>query len=521
MEELRITNTGISVLDSLLGGGFLSNSIIVLSYQPGTKIRSFSIQLILNKFDEKSHLIDATFTLSIKESIEKVRELVRGSKTFEKVEDTFPSDHISTIDCFNIPQEENSLKDNVCYVSNPFNVENLLSAMTEVRESIPSDKKVYWFFRDLTGMSIGVPEDELLKFCRRAFRYHKQRGDLAIYFMNEKAHTEIFFAKIYQLSDVFIKLTVEGESGELATSVQVIKSVFPYQSKKTLYYTEPGGEIKFIADKIEESSLTPVSTLPISKYFEDKINKGDFEFLISGIPTFDFLLGGGMPFNSNIVLSHDYGIRIIESLASIFGKAIVEKIHKIHINFHYPLPEYVTRKKRFDEIAGFRTDTSESFSEGTLSYIDCFNTPRSEADTREGNIYSVSNPFDVDKLLSVMAQVREEILKGKLVFWILNDLTSMSIGVPEDELLKFCRRAFRYHKSLGDLALYIMNEQAHSEMFRAKLYPLSDVYIRLRGENTPGGIETSVQVLKSVFNFNSKNAKYIINEKGRMQFMED
>lgn len=67
----------------------------------------------------------------------------------------------------------------------------------------------------------------------------------------------------------------------------------------------------------------------------------------------------------------------------------------------------------------------------------------------------------------------------------------MSIGVPEDELIKFCRRAFRYHKWCGDQAVYFLNEQAHSERFCAKLYQLSDVFIKFIAEDTRDGIDFS------------------------------
>lgn len=202
MGSLEVSSTGMSVLDSLLGGGFLPNSIIIISHQPGSKYRVLAFRLLLNKFDEKSHLMDVTFNLTLQEIVERVRVNIGESKSFEKTMDILTSDRVSVIDCFNISREDNSLKRQTRYVSNPFNVENLLSVMAQVRENIPGNKKVYWYFRDLTSMSVGVPEDELLRFCWRAFRYHKQKGDLAIYLMNEKAHTDRFFAKLYQLSDV-------------------------------------------------------------------------------------------------------------------------------------------------------------------------------------------------------------------------------------------------------------------------------------------------------------------------------
>ncbi len=64
MSELKITNSGINFLDNLLGDGFLSNSIIVISHQPGSKIRHLGLQIGLNKFNEKFHLINVTKPLA-------------------------------------------------------------------------------------------------------------------------------------------------------------------------------------------------------------------------------------------------------------------------------------------------------------------------------------------------------------------------------------------------------------------------------------------------------------------------
>ncbi len=53
MEDLRISNTGIPFLDSLLSGGFLSNSIIVISHQPGAKLLEFNHLLLFNNSTDK------------------------------------------------------------------------------------------------------------------------------------------------------------------------------------------------------------------------------------------------------------------------------------------------------------------------------------------------------------------------------------------------------------------------------------------------------------------------------------
>jgi KaiC/GvpD/RAD55 family RecA-like ATPase len=520
MSDLEITNTRIPLLDSLLGGGFLSNSIIVVSNQPGSKMRRLGFRLVINGFKEKFHLINVTFHYPLQETINWVKVSMTKPELYKKFVELGSVANMTLIDCFNISNPEKAQeRDNVFYVSNPFNVDELLSVMAQVRESIPEEKKVYWFFHNLTDMSIGVPEDELVKFCRRAFRYHKQRGDLAIYTLNEKAHSDTFFAKVYQLSDVFIKLFVEETSWGLNNGIQVIKSVFPFESKKTLCDIDENGEIQALDNKIGSKPQTQAKSLTAINYSES--GKGEKESIIrTGIPRLDSLLGGGLLPNSIMSASYQYGVRVLEPFHQIFQNQF-EKAHVIMINYHFSPYEIEPRLKIFEQLSEIHKGPATSLSRGNVSFIDCFNMLESETDTQRDNIYSLSNPFDADILLSAMTNVRSSIPEDKPVLWIFTSLTDMSIGVPEAELLKFCRRAFRYHKLCGDLAVYLLAEQAHSEIFRAKLYQMSDVFVKLIGENKPEGIDTSLQVLKGVFNFSSKKAKYKLDEKSRIQFLED
>ncbi len=105
MDSLKISNTGISVLDSLLGGGFLSNSIIVFSYQPGSKIRAFILNFVLNTLNENSHLIDVAFNLTLQKNLEPVKDAMEKSEFFEKAMGVLTSNHVSVIVCFKIVHE--------------------------------------------------------------------------------------------------------------------------------------------------------------------------------------------------------------------------------------------------------------------------------------------------------------------------------------------------------------------------------------------------------------------------------
>jgi KaiC/GvpD/RAD55 family RecA-like ATPase len=525
MSELKITNLGINFLDNLLGGGFLSNSIIVISHQPGSKIRHLGLQIGLNKFNEKFHLINVTFHYSLYEVTQWLKFYTRNHEISKKVEETNIIDKsVTTIDCFNLPEEAEAHNEahkigNVYYVSNPFNIDNLLTVMAEARERVPEGQPVYWVFYHLTNMSIGVQEDELIKFCRRAFRYHKQHGDLAFYYLNERAHSNIFLAKLYQLSDAFIKVIVEETPRGLVNGVQVIKGVFPFESKKVFFDINEKGEIEVLTNKQVINPPAPIQSSYTEKRPSNGEAAGGIKVIRTGIPIVDALLGGGILSNSIVVATNQYGVRAFEALTQIFHNQL-EDSHVININYHFSIEEFNARFKMLNKGVDAGGTPLKILQKGNLTIIDCLNV-KGGKEGPEGNIYPVSNPFDVDKVLSEMTTVRNSIPEGKSVFWIFSTLTDMSVGLPEADVIRFCRKAFRYHKYCGDLALYTLTEQAHPEKFQTMLYQLSDVFIKFIGEDTPEGIDSKIQILKGVFNFSLKKTRYIINEKKQIQFLED
>jgi len=519
MEDLRIISSGLSFLDKLLGGGFLSNSIVAISHQIGVRCWELFQRMVASHYDDKFHFILITFHLSPEEYLDRAKCSSYKSGFLREIERMGSNGSLTVIDCFNIPNNKRYSKiEDVHYVSNPSSVDELLSVMSRVRGSVSRNKRVYWIFSNLTNMSVSVPETNLLKFCRRAFRFHKMRGDLAFYLLNESAHTDNFFAKLYQLADVFIRLIAEEKPSRFEHGVQVIKSIFPFQSKKFFFDIN---EIGVFEKGKKPRATNKISFNKTDVITENNTREGNSKLIKTGIHVLDSLLGGGILSNSIIVASFGYSVRPLESIHHIFQNRFTDSTHVILVNYHFLLREYEIRTKVLEQRTDIHKAPLKSFSYGNASIIDCFNVPRIENDDRINddrmkNVYRVSTPFDADRLLSVMTRVRDSVPKDKDVFWIFYSLTDMNIGLPEDEVLKFCRRAFRYHKWWGDLALYTINERAHTEMFRAKLYQLSDVFINFVSEETRGGMDTSIQILRSPFGYSSKRTRYFLDERGQI-----
>lgn len=519
MEELKSTKTGIPFLDTLLDGGIRGLAIII-SQQSGVKFWELIHRIFHNNYDDKFYLIVVTFHLSLKEYKERIKYAMSNPESYKEITKILSTDNLSIIDCFSPYDEEaDSDKGNIRYVSNPFNVDNLLSAMSSVREKIPKDKRIYWYFPNITNMSIGVPEDDLVKFCRRAFRYHKQQGDPAIYVFNEKAHTDMFFGKLYQLSDVFIKLLAKENSWGLENSIQVMKNMITIQPKKAFYDVNENMEIQFRDYELESKpQKPPTNSLSKIRSSESGYDKEYSKLISTRIPTLDSLLGGGILTNSIIVSSYQpeamFSIPLMYILY-VVTNGVGEKKHVILISYPISPQQNITNFKIIGQKLKIPNDSLQSLLHN-LTFIDCLNVQESETDILKNNVYTVSNPFDVEKLLSVMANVRNNIPEDKRVFWAFYSLTDMSIGIPENDLIKFCRRALRYHKRHGDPALYVLNEHAHTEIFIAKLYQLSDIFIKFTAEDTRNEVNTLVQVLKSPLNYNPMRVKLLLNDNGQI-----
>lgn len=242
MQNSKVLKTEITELDERLGGGIPSNSIVLLSFQTGTTFLEFTEWNIYKQL-EAPHIVLVSFTLPALEFVDRanVRSVVDSEDAKSREEEFF-----TVIDCFT--QESETIKKidygSIYQVSYPFDTDKLYSTIKKVREGLEK-RKVVWVFNSLTGLSIGVSEEDLAKFCRRVFRLHKNHKDLAFYLLNMEAHSTKFFAIITQLVDIAINFKVEEKEDRLRNYLQVIKGVFPIDTKKLYYETNRDGKAIF------------------------------------------------------------------------------------------------------------------------------------------------------------------------------------------------------------------------------------------------------------------------------------
>ncbi|MEM3586722.1 MAG: hypothetical protein QXO71_05295 [Candidatus Jordarchaeaceae archaeon] len=243
----NVVSTGIPKIDEILGGGFLSNSIVLIAHQTSYRFTEFADWKLVYESGKNFFIIlvdyckpveDLYCTAGVSEFSE---ENSKGDKTFISM------DRVRIINCFSgdVWGTKNIFGDKVYNLDDPFDCDKLFSTMKSIRESLPEKSWAVWVFDSLTDLSIGVPEHEIVKFFRRASRLHKQYGDLAFYILNIDAHTSQFLAMISQMVDVRINFKVEETENKLKSYMQVVKSPFPIDTRRLYYEIGPNGNLVY------------------------------------------------------------------------------------------------------------------------------------------------------------------------------------------------------------------------------------------------------------------------------------
>ncbi|MHA1754934.1 MAG: RAD55 family ATPase [Candidatus Odinarchaeia archaeon] len=241
------TNLGIDSLDTALGGGVLKNAIILIAFEPGTKEWVFGAEIIRKALLNGDYVIHIDFDHGPDYYLSSFLGLnVENKQIQEKLKNAYQSGRLKLIDCFTTEASTDEAKkdlDNYFIVDNPYNLSKLLFKMKQVRDLISSDAPVKWVFSNITSLSINLEIQDVVRFCRSAFRFHKQYDDLALYYVNKNAHSNQFLSLIYQLVDVIIELKVKETNNRTVTLLKVVKNAFMYPIPSEIIYRIENGKV--------------------------------------------------------------------------------------------------------------------------------------------------------------------------------------------------------------------------------------------------------------------------------------
>lgn len=246
MFEADFQPLGIEGLDAALGGGVLSNGVILISFDPGSDEWVFSSEIIRNSLFKGEYVIQLDFDHSPEYSLNSIIGLgVESNILKDKLKAEYKTGKLRFIDCFTAESSQEKIKPTrfTVILDNPYNLSKLLFTMKQVRDSIPSGFKVKWFFSNLTSLSINLPIQDVIRFCRSAFRIHKQFNDQAVYYVNRGAHSSEFLSIIYQLVDAVVELRTREVNNRVLRFLRVVKNQFKDHISSDLTYKVDKGKI--------------------------------------------------------------------------------------------------------------------------------------------------------------------------------------------------------------------------------------------------------------------------------------
>jgi KaiC/GvpD/RAD55 family RecA-like ATPase len=218
-----------------------------------------------------------------------------------------------------------------------------------------------------------------------------------------------------------------------------------------------------------------------------------------------------------VLIAHQTGYRHTEFINWKLPVGSGKEFFAILVNYTRPVEDlYYT--SGILEFKGEEVKNDKVFiSMDRVSIINCFSSEDgNENYVFNDKVYTLDDPFDTDKLFSIMRTVRESLPENAWVVWVFFSLTDLSIGVSETEIARFFRRASRLHKQYGDLAFYLLNMDAHNPKFLAIISQLVDVIINFRMEENAEKIRNYTQVIKSPFPIDTKRLYYDIDPNGNI-----
>jgi KaiC/GvpD/RAD55 family RecA-like ATPase len=239
---------GIKGLDSALGGGVLKNAVILISFEPGTKEWAFGAEVIRKSLLQNEHVIHLDFDHAPDYYLETfLGSNIEPNPIQNELKNKFNEGYLKFIDCFTTEISSDKFKETdrrFTLIDNPYNLSKLLFSMKQVRESIPQNTRVKWVFSNITSLSINLEIEDVIKFCRSVFRFHKQINDQAVYYVNKKAHSKEFLSIIYQLVDAIVELKNKEIGNRTVNLLKVIKNSFRDPISSDLVYKVDRGKVQ-------------------------------------------------------------------------------------------------------------------------------------------------------------------------------------------------------------------------------------------------------------------------------------
>ncbi len=233
--EVQSVTSGVEYLDRLLGGLYIGDNVLWLD-QAGSLATVFCLNLLRSSQSADQPLVYVTFDRSPRNLLEKLGPLAETTNL--TILDCFTWGKGSASDIFLSFYAEPSSEwpCNVVKVEQPQDIERVTAILADVHSSLHG--YVRFIFESVTGMQeLWGGEDQMLGFYSHACPRLYELNTIAYWVMEKNAHTPRFRARISQIAQVVIDLSIKRGS----TSLSILKAEkrgFDHLDKPHSYWTK-------------------------------------------------------------------------------------------------------------------------------------------------------------------------------------------------------------------------------------------------------------------------------------------
>ena len=217
MQRQKVTS-GVGQLDDLLEGLYIGDNVVWYD-DAGSLATAFCQSFMRTSLAQKKFLIYVSFDRSPRNLIEKLGPLAQ-------------SDHLILMDCFTFGKGAGSdifLKFygsgepeppcKLVRVDHPLDMEEVMAVLYGIHETLAGDVRLV--FESVTGMQgLWGGEEQIIRFYSHACPRLYELNTIAYWLMEKKAHSRVLRARINQVAQVAIDLSVKRGN----TSLTVLKA---------------------------------------------------------------------------------------------------------------------------------------------------------------------------------------------------------------------------------------------------------------------------------------------------------
>jgi KaiC/GvpD/RAD55 family RecA-like ATPase len=208
---MRIS-TGISKLDSIIGGGFPSNSSILIKGPPGTGKTTLCQQFLYNGLENSEKGFYITSDASPEDIMDKMNSFSWNTEPFIK------SKNLMFLDIYSWRAggaKEQSWKN---VLQGGLNIDALNLSLSDMLNRLANNQQKRGVFDSLSSLLLYVSTDMVIKFIPILIAKAKKRGATELLVLEEGVHDEKTVNTLNFLTDGLIETKMDGGAKSLRIS---------------------------------------------------------------------------------------------------------------------------------------------------------------------------------------------------------------------------------------------------------------------------------------------------------------